>query len=217
MKNNLSVIVLGAGLFGTSVARKLFELDIDVMIVDKDEEVIQEIANDVTAAVQCNLVDEKAVTDLGLSNFDVAIICIGGDLEASVVATLAAKDNKVPKIIAKANSHTQARILRKLGANQVIFPEIDMGERLARSLSGNNVLEYLHTSSEYALLEIKAQSDWVDKSLSELDFYNKYNMNVIAYRRNKKIHFSNLSQFKIHASDELILIGKHEDAGQFQV
>ncbi len=217
MKNNLSVIVLGAGLFGTSVARKLFELDIDVMIVDKDEEVIQEIANDVTAAVQCNLVDEKAVTDLGLSNFDVAIICIGGDLEASVVATLAAKDNKVPKIIAKANSHTQARILRKLGANQVIFPEIDMGERLARSLSGNNVLEYLHTSIEYALLEIKAQSDWVDKSLSELDFYNKYNMNVIAYRRNKKIHFSNLSQFKIHASDELILIGKHEDAGQFQV
>lgn len=216
MNTNLSVIVLGAGLFGSSLAKKLFELGVEVMVVDGDYDVINEIANEVTAAVQCDFFDEKAVNELGIGNFDIAIIGIGHDLESSILATLAAKDRNVPRIIAKANSHTQARILEKLGATQVIFPEIDMGERLARSLSGSNFMEYLHFSDEYTIIEIQAANSWVGKDLIELDFSNKFNLIVVAFRRNGETILSDIARLKIKRDDHLVLIGKYEDAEKLE-
>ncbi|MGI6559720.1 MAG: TrkA family potassium uptake protein [Clostridiaceae bacterium] len=217
MNKDTSVIVMGAGLFGSSVAKKLFELGIEVMVVDHNYDIIEELANNVTTAVQCDLFDEKAVDELGIANFDVAIIGIGSNLESSIIATLAAKDRNVNRIIAKATTHTQARILEKLGADQVIFPEIDMGERLARSISGKNFLEYIHFSDEYTIMEIEALDDWIGKSLVDMDFYNKYHMNVVAFRRDKTTTLSNLAQYKIQSGDYLILIGKYSDAEQLEV
>ena len=130
---------------------------------------------------------------------------------------MAAKDRNVNRIIAKATTHTQARILEKLGADQVIFPEIDMGERLARSISGKNFLEYIHFSDEYTIMEIEALDDWIGKSLVDMDFYNKYHMNVVAFRRDKTTTLSNLAQYKIQSGDYLILIGKYSDAEQLEV
>jgi len=216
MNKNLSVVVLGAGMFGSSLAKKLFELNVEVMVVDSDFDVINELANEVTAAVQCDLFDEKAVEELGLSNFDVAIIGIGDDLESSIIATLAAKDHNIPRIIAKANSHMQARILDKLGATQIIFPEIDMGERLARSISGSNFMEYLHFSDEYTIMEIEAVNSWVGKDLTEIEFAKKYNMMVVGFRRNGKTILSDISKFKIQTGDDLILLGKYEDAEKLE-
>ncbi|HHU52903.1 MAG TPA: TrkA family potassium uptake protein [Clostridiaceae bacterium] len=216
MNANLSVVVLGAGMFGSSLAKKLFELDVEVMAVDSDYDVINELANEVTAAVQCDLFDEKAVEELGLSNFDVAIIGIGDDLESSIIATLAAKDHNIPRIIAKANSHMQARILEKLGATQIIFPEIDMGERLARSLSGSNFMEYLHFSDEYTIMEIQAANSWVGKDLIELNFANKYNLMVVAFRRNGETILSDIAKLKIQDDDHLVLLGKYEDAEKLE-
>ncbi|NLJ70020.1 MAG: TrkA family potassium uptake protein [Clostridiaceae bacterium] len=216
MNTNISVIVLGAGLFGSSLAKKLFELGVEVMVVDNDYDVISEISNEVTAAVQCNFFDEKAVNELGIGNFDVAIVGVGSDLEASILATLAAKDRNVPRIIAKATTHTQARILEKLGATQVIFPEIDMGERLARSLSGNNFMEYLHFSDEYTIMEVQAANSWIGKDLAELDFANKYNLTVVAFRRNSETILSNIARLKIQSDDHLVLIGKYEDAEKLE-
>ncbi|MDI9490762.1 MAG: TrkA family potassium uptake protein [Bacillota bacterium] len=217
MNKDTSVIVMGAGLFGSSVAKKLFELGIEVMVVDHNYDIIEELANNVTTAVQCDLFDEKTVDELGIANFDVAIIGIGSNLESSIIATLAAKDRNVNRIIAKATTHTQARILEKLGADQVIFPEIDMGERLARSISGKNFLEYIHFSDEYTIMEIEALDDWIGKSLVDMDFYNKYHMNVVAFRRDKTTTLSNLAQYKIQSGDYLILIGKYSDAEQLEV
>lgn len=217
MNKDTSVIVMGAGLFGSSVAKKLFELGIEVMVVDHNYDIIEELANNVTTAVQCDLFDEKAVDELGIANFDVAIIGIGSNLESSIIATLAAKDRNVNRIIAKATTHTQARILEKLGADQIIFPEIDMGERLARSISGKNFLEYIHFSDEYTIMEIEALDDWIGKSLVDMDFYNKYHMNVVAFRRDKTTTLSNLAQYKIQSGDYLILIGKYSDAEQLEV
>lgn len=216
MNTNISVVVLGAGMFGSSLAKKLFELDVEVMAVDSDYDVINELANEVTAAVQCDLFDEKAVEELGLSNFDVAIIGIGDDLESSIIATLAAKDHNIPRIIAKANSHMQARILEKLGATQIIFPEIDMGERLARSLSGSNFMEYLHFSDEYTIMEIQAANSWVGKDLIELNFANKYNLMVVAFRRNGETILSDIAKLKIQDDDHLVLLGKYEDAEKLE-
>ena len=124
MKKN--VIVLGLGRFGTTVAKKLFEDGFEVMAVDKDYDLVQAISDKVTSAVQCDISNDKALEELGIGSFDVAVIATGESLEASMTATLFAKDHEVSRIIAKATSTNHARILKKIGADQIVFPEIDM-------------------------------------------------------------------------------------------
>lgn len=205
-----SVIVFGAGRFGTSLATTLFDHGVEVMVVDNDYDKIQSLGTKVTTAVQCDLTDESAVNELGISNFDIAVIAIGSNLEASIMAALAAKDRGVPKIIAKATSEMQARILQKIGVDQIIYPEIDMGERLARSLSGNNLMEYIHFSDEYSIVEVKARKEWIGKNLIELDFRNKYHLNVIAYKRNRYTIVSPAATERFEKDDILILIGEEK-------
>lgn len=205
-----SVIVFGAGRFGTSLATTLFDHGVEVMVVDHDYDLIQGLATKVTTAIQCDLTDAAAVNELGISNFDTAVIAIGSNLEASIMATLSSKDRGVPRIIAKASSEMQARILQKLGADQIIYPEIDMGERLARSLSGSNLMEYIHFSDEYSIIEVKVKKEWIGKNLIEIDFRNKYHLNVIAYRRNKNTIVSPSAKEPLEKDDILILIGEEK-------
>lgn len=209
---NKSVIVLGLGKFGYTVASKLFEQGIEVMAVDKDYSLVQSISNNVNAAVQCDFLDEEAMAELGISNFDIAIISTGTSLEASIAATMLASDANVSKIIAKAKSANQARILRKLGADQIIYPEIDMGERLARSITGSNLLEFIHFSDEYGLIEASAKDSWIGKDLGKLNFRNHYHMNVVAIRRRGEYIITPGSKEKIEKGDVLILIGEEKYA-----
>lgn len=205
-----SVIVFGAGRFGRSLATTLFDHGVEVMIVDHDYDLIQSLSTKVTTAIQCDLTDEAAVNELGISNFDIAVIAIGSNLEASIMATLASKDRGVPRIIAKATSEMQARILEKIGADQIIYPEIDMGERLARSISGSNLMEYIHFSDEYSIVEVKTKKEWVGKNLVDLDFRNKYHLNVIAYRRNGRTIVAPSAKDTFERDDVLILIGEEK-------
>lgn len=205
-----SVIVFGAGRFGRSLATTLFDHGVEVMIVDHDYDLIQSLSTKVTTAIQCDLTDEAAVNELGISNFDIAVIAIGSNLEASIMATLASKDRGVPRIIAKATSEMQARILEKIGADQIIYPEIDMGERLARSISGSNLMEYIHFSDEYSIVEVKTNKEWVGKNLVDLDFRNKYHLNVIAYRRNGRTIVAPSAKDTFERDDVLILIGEEK-------
>lgn len=211
-----NVIVLGAGRFGSALAEKLFKEGLEVMLVDKDYELIQDLANQVTSAVQCDLMDEKAVEELGINNFDVAVVAIGSDLEASIMATLAAKEHEIPRIIAKASSFTQARILKKLGADQVIFPELEMGERLALSIAGSSIADYINFSDEYTLLELKAIKPWWGKSLAELNFHRSYGMNVVAYHRDGATIIAPMADYTIEKGDKLVLMGSTEDAAKLE-
>lgn len=211
-----NVIVLGAGRFGSALAQKLFKEGLEVMLVDKDYELIQDLANQVTSAVQCDLMDEKAVEELGINNFDVAVVAIGSDLEASIMATLAAKEHEIPRIIAKASSFTQARILKRLGADQVIFPELEMGERLALSIAGSSIADYINFSDEYTLLELKAIKPWWGKSLAELNFHRSYGMNVVAYHRDGATIIAPMADYTIEKGDKLVLMGSTEDAAKLE-
>lgn len=212
----LSVVIFGAGRFGTAIAEELFAADAEVMIIDKNYELIQDLSDHVTTAVQCDLTEERSVKELGLNTFDIAIIAIGGDLESSIIATMSAKEHKIPRVIAKASSSLHAKILKRLGADQIVFPEVDMGERLARHLSGNNILEYIHLSEEYSILEMKVLHQWLGKNLIELDFRNKYNLNVVALKRNNKIIISDLTKKELQNEDLLVLIGEREAIEKIQ-
>lgn len=211
-----SVIVLGLGRFGTTVAKKLFEDGIEVMAVDKDYDLVQAISDKVTSAVQCDISNDKALEELGVGNFDVAVIATGESLEASMTATLFAKDHEVGRIIAKATSTNHARILKKIGADQIVFPEIDMGEKLARSISSSNLLQFFHFSDDYSMIELKAFDELIGKSLREIDFRKKYQMMVIAYKRDGELLINPEPGLKIKEDDTLVLIGDSDHADNLQ-
>lgn len=211
-----SVIVLGIGRFGERVATKLFEDGLEVMAVDKNYDLVQNISGKVTSAVQCDIANDKALEELGMGNFDVAVIATGESLEASMAATLFAKDHNVEKIIAKATSTNHARILKKIGADQIVFPEIDMGEKLARSIVGSNLLQFFHFSDDYSMIELKAYNELVGKSLKEIDFRKKYKMMVIAYKRDGELIINPEANWKIEKDDTLVLLGDSEHADKLQ-
>ncbi|MFR2717269.1 MAG: potassium channel family protein, partial [Anaerococcus obesiensis] len=189
---------------------------LEVMAVDKDYDLVQNISGKVTSAVQCDISNDKALEELGMGNFDVAVIATGESLEASMAATLFAKDHNVEKIIAKATSTNHARILKKIGADQIIFPEIDMGEKLARSIAGSNLLQFFHFSDDYSMIELKAYDELVGRSLKEIDFRKKYKMMVIAYKRDGELIINPEANWKIEKDDTLVLLGDSDHADKLQ-
>ncbi len=207
-----NVIVLGLGRFGYAVATKLFEKGVYVTAVDSNYKKVEKIANFVSSAAQGDITEEVAMKSLGINNYDVAIIATGTDIEASIEATLICKDSGVDKVIAKATSQSHARILKKIGADQIVYPELDTGERLARSLAGSNLLELVQFSNDFSLIEIKAHEDWIGKSLIELDFRKSYKMNVVAFERDGKMLMDIDPSTDIRKDDVLVLIGDNENA-----
>ncbi|HAE91450.1 MAG TPA: potassium transporter Trk, partial [Tissierella sp.] len=160
-----SFVVIGCGRFGSSIARTLYSLGNEVLAIDSSEEIIKEISEEVTHAVQADVMDETVLMDLGLRNFDVAVVAIGSDIEASIMATLVVKDLGIDKVIAKAQSELHGKVLSKIGADKIIFPERDMGVRVAHNLASTNILDFIELSPDYSILEIAALKEWEEKSL----------------------------------------------------
>lgn len=207
-----NVIVLGIGRFGGSLAKKLFEKGAYVTAVDENYDLIEKIASSVSSAVQADITEEDALKSIGISNYDVAIIGTGSDLEASIQATLICKDSGVKKVIAKASSVSHARILKKIGADRIVFPEHDTANRLAKSIAGPSLFETIEFSDEYSLIEVRAHKGWVGKTLVELDFRNEYQMNVVAFEEDGKMLIDFSPYKEIKKDDILVLIGNSENA-----
>lgn len=178
--------VIGLGRFGSSVAKTLAEKGQQVLAIDEKEDVVQDLAEFVTNAVCIDATDEKALKNIGVQSVDVAIVAIGKSLEASILVTLALKELGVAKIIAKAVSENQGKVLEKLGVNVVVFPERDMGEKLANKLISPEVVEEINLSPEYSLFEITTPHEFIGKSLKDLEVKAKYSINIIAIKRKVK-------------------------------
>lgn len=211
-----SFVVIGCGRFGSSVATNLYDLGNEVMVIDSSAEIISEISANVTHAVQANVMDERVLKELGLSNFDVAIIAIGSELEASVMATLAAKELGIKKVIAKAQSEFHSKILKKIGADKVVFPEQDMGRKVAHNLNSTNIFDVIEFSPEYSIVEMKVIDDWVGKSLYDLNLRSKYFVTVIAIRREEEVDVSPSALDTLTKEDTLVIIGNVEDVEELE-
>lgn len=210
-------VVIGLGRFGTSVAKTLYKLGHDVLAVDANEERVQDISEYVTHAIQTDVTDEENLKSLGINNFDVAIIGIGVDMQDSVMITLLAKEIGIKYVIAKANSELHAKILYKIGADKVIFPERDTGVRVAQDIVGSNILDYIELSSEYSLAEVMAINEWHDKTLEELHMRTKYGINVVAIKRKDDIDIAPSSQYKIIKGDVIVAIGKYKNLNKLDI
>ncbi len=206
-----SFVIIGCGRFGASVARTLYGLGNEVMVIDSSEDVIREIAEETTYAVCADAMDKKVLDDLGLSNFDVAVIAIGSDIQASIMATLVVKELGIKKVITKAQSEIHKKVLDKIGADKVVFPERDMGIRVAHNLTSTNILDFIEVSPDYNIIELRALKEWEDKTLAQLELSNKYKINVMAIKGREKILVSPNGGDIIKKRDILVVIGNTED------
>ena len=204
-----SYVVIGLGRFGTTLARQLCALGAEVLAIDVRNDLVNQVANDVTQAVTADAQDKEVLRTLGVRDFDCAIIAIGDDLAASVLTTMNLKELEVPYIICKAHHETHRRVLEKLGVDRVIIPEKENAERLARSLNSHNVLDYIELSEEYGILEVPAPKSWIGKTLKELNVRAKLGVNIIAVESGKKTNVSPSADYCIQAGDIMVVLGEN--------
>lgn len=205
---NKQFAVLGLGRFGSSLARELYQGNADVLAVDVDPNLVDDIQGSVTHAVQADVTDISALRELGLQDFDVAIVTIGEDLRSSSIVTMLLKELGVPMVLAKAQDEMHGRMLEKLGADRIIYVERDMGKRVAHSLLSGNILDYIQLSDDFAIVETVPHTAWVGKSLVDLNLRRKFGINVIAIRSDGEIRVSFAPETVIHADDRLLVIGE---------
>jgi len=204
------IIILGLGRLGSSMAKQLEANGCKVMAVDSNPKKIRQIADYVTKAVCADVTDEDAMEELGVHNFDTAVIAIGHNAEATVLATIWVKEHGVKNVISKAFNDTQARILKKVGADQVIFPEREMGIRLANNLTMNNIIDAIELTDEYSIAKIPVLSEWTGKNLMELNLRHKYKINVIAVQKGNEIVMVPDAQEKITEDEVFVILGTNQ-------
>lgn len=214
---NKQFVIIGLGIFGSSMARTLYSLGNDVLAIDKNENLVQKIADEVTQAVVLDATDENALKSLGINNFDVAVVTIGENIQSSIMATILVKELGAKYIISKAKNDLHGKVLKKIGADRVVLPEKEMAIRIAHNLVSSNILDYIELSSDYTIVEIQVPDKWIDKSLKDIKLRSKYGINVIAIKRKEKLVISPLGEDKLLENDIIISIIQSEDLEKLEV
>lgn len=209
-------VVVGLGRFGGSIVRSLTDQGMEVMAIDQDEDKVNEFSSIASHAVVADSTDESVLKSLGIRNFDHVIVAIGDDIQSSILTTLMLKEIGVKKITVKAQNDYHEKVLRKIGANQVVHPERDMGRRIAHNIISNNVLDYLELSDEHSIVEIVANEHLSGNSLIDLDIRAKFGINIVAIKREKDIIVSPQADEQIRVGDILIVIGADTDINRFE-
>ncbi|SMP40733.1 potassium channel family protein [Anoxynatronum buryatiense] len=208
--------VIGCGRFGTAVAKTLYKNGYDVLAIDECADIVQHLSESVTHAASIDVKDEHALRAVGMRNIDVAIIAIGSDIKASIMATLVVKELGVKYVVAKAQDELHAKVLYKIGADRVIFPERDMGVRLAYNLTSTNILDYIELAPDYSIMEITAPEKWIDKTLQEANVRSKYGLSVLAVKHGEAINVSPHADAVVRRGDVLVVVGLNDDLQKVQ-
>jgi trk system potassium uptake protein TrkA len=202
-----SYLIVGLGRFGRELARQLCAEGCEVLVMDTESELVQQMSGEVTHAVVGDGQDKEVLKALGARNFDCGVVAIGDNFGASVLVTMNMKELGVPYVVCKAHDETHRRVLEKLGADRVVIPEKEYADRLAKSLSSANVLDYIELSEDYGIVEVPAPRIWQGKSLKELNVRAKLGVNILAVRRNEKFIVSPAADFQFVAGDIVVLLG----------
>lgn len=207
-------VVIGLGRFGTAVATELCRLGHEVLAIDESEDRIQNIADQVTHAVAGDARDPAVLRALGVRNYDCAIVAAADDVGSSALVTMNLKEMGVQKVICKAQSMVHWKVLEKIGADMVVFPEYEMGMKLAQNLSSSNVLNFIELSEDYGIVELAAPKSWQGHSIRDLNVRAKYKVNIIAIRRNGEdadLQLTPVADYVIAPGDVVVTLGRYED------
>jgi trk system potassium uptake protein len=212
-KNNFGVI--GLGRFGTSVALTLTSEGQPVLAIDDDEDRVNELKEKVTSVKKLDSTDRDALLEAGITNCDVVIVGIGKSMDASILTTLNLKELGVTYVVAKALNEQHGRILERIGADRVVYPEGDSGKRLAWQLMGSDVLEFIEVSPQYAVKECVVPKTFVNKTIKELNVGTKFSVLVLAVSRGSDRTIVPSTDMKFTKEDKITVVGKTEDVNHF--
>ena len=188
MKKKQTYAVFGLGRYGRAVSKELIKNGVEVLAVDKDENKVNAAIADIPYCKCANVTDIEVLKQLGIHNIDIVIIAMASNLEASVMATMLCKELGVDMVIAKCSSEMNCKILTKVGADRVVYPEKESGIRLAKNLLSSGFVDMIELSKDASMVEIDVRPEWVGKNLIELNLRAKYSINVVAIIKNKKIN-----------------------------
>lgn len=206
-----SILVIGMGKFGRHLAFKLQELKNEVMIVDKDAELIEKLAPDFTDAQIGDCTNENILKSLGINNFDICFVTVGANFQASLEITVLLRDLGAERIISEAGSDIHAKFLLRNGADEVVYPEKDMAVKAAFKYSADNIFDYLEISSEYAIFEMPVPASWVGRSIGELNVRGKYHINILAVKVDGDLMPLPGAAYVFGESDHMMVLGKKNE------
>jgi trk system potassium uptake protein TrkA len=215
MKMNQFVII-GLGRFGSSLGTELVKLGYEVLGIDRDEEKVQELSNVLTHAVVADATEEEVLRSIGARNFDCGVVAIGDDIQASILATILLKDLGVKKVVAKAVSDLHGRVLERVGVDRIIYPERDMGVRVAHQLVSPNLLDYIELSKQYTIAELAVPKCLSGKSLDDVNPRGRFGCSIVAINKPKGIIIAPVAKDVLSEDDVMVVIGTNNQIEQFQ-
>ncbi|MHC1694550.1 MAG: TrkA family potassium uptake protein [Eubacteriales bacterium] len=208
-----SFLVIGMGRFGSSVAKELYALGHEVLVIDKSEENINEIADSVTHSIIGDAKDLSVLQSIGVRNFDSIVVAIAENLEDSILITLQLKELGAQQVTCKARNEPHAKVLSLIGADKVVMPEFDMGKRLAQHMSQTNIIDFIELSPDYSIMELPVPKCWINKTISELNVRNKFGVTVLAIQSHdgQAINSSPTADTQFNAGDKIVAVGSNTD------
>ena len=206
MSTKQSYAVFGLGRYGIAVAKELVENGAEVLAVDIDEEIVNDLIDEIPYCKCADVTDEDVIKQLGIANIDVVIITMATNLEASVMATMLCKEIGVKTVIAKCSSEMNYKILNKVGADYVVFPERESGIRLAKNLLSSGFIDIIELSKDVSMIELDVKDEWIGKNLLELNLRQKYSINVVAILQNDNVNVNIDPKQPLEKSMKLIVI-----------
>ena len=206
-----SILIIGAGQFGTRLALRLTQLQNEVMLVDKDEKALLGLESAVTRVQIGDCMEKVVLEELGVRNFDLCFVCVSNDFQASMEITSMLKELGAPWVVSKADHDIHADLLKKIGADEVIFPEVEMAERAAIRYSDNGIFDYFEISRDFAIMEVVVPLQWEEHSVQEMDVRRKYHVNVIGMKQGQQFTPLNDAGYIFQKEEHLIVAGKKTD------
>lgn len=206
-----SVLIIGMGRFGHHLCQKFVELENEVMIIDTKEEALEDMLPFVTSAKIADCTNEEVLKSIGVGNFDVCFVCIGTNFQSSLEITSLLKENGARRVVSKAARDIQAKFLLRNGADEVIYPDRDIAQKVATRYSANHVFDYIELNDEYGIYEIPVMEEWVGRSIVDVNFRTRYKMSILGFKREKETQLLPLADHVFEKNEHLMVIGRKED------
>lgn len=206
-----SVLIIGMGRFGHHLCQKFVELENEVMIIDTKEEALEDMLPFVTSAKIADCTNEEVLKSIGVGNFDVCFVCIGTNFQSSLEITSLLKENGARRVVSKAARDIQAKFLLRNGADEVIYPDRDIAQKVATRYSANHVFDYIELNDEYGIYEIPVMEEWVGRSIVDVNFRSRYKMSILGFKREKETQLLPLADHVFEKNEHLMVIGRKED------
>ena len=216
MSNKNSYAVFGLGRYGIAVAKELVKNGKEVIAVDSNQRIVNDAAAYLPVCKCADVTDAEVISRLGIGSIDTVIVCMAGNLEASVMAVTLCKEAGVETIIAKCANETHQKILLRVGADKVVFPEKEAGVHLAKNLLSSGFIDMISLSKDVSIVEIDVKSEWVGKNLIELNLRKKYGFNIVAIKKGDEVNVSINPEQVLDAETTLIIIANSTKLGKFK-